>query len=108
RLGAGPDLGRFAVGTDRSGRVHRLHLGVIDVTGAVLAAIDLGGARKRSLGVALFRIDDTGAALVASDGGELLERAFAVVMGAGRVRPVHLEQGLGGLRALDRIADDAD
>ena len=51
-LGAGPDLDRLAVGTDRGGGVHRLHLGVIDVAGAVFAPVDLGGAPHRGLGVA--------------------------------------------------------
>ncbi len=108
RLGAGPDLGRLAVGADRGGRVHRLHLGVIDVARAVFAAIHLGGACHRGLGVAVLGIDDPGAALVAADGGELLERALAVVVSARRIRPGDLEQVLGGLRALDRVADDAD
>jgi hypothetical protein len=51
-LGTGPDLDRLAVGADGSGGVHRLHLGVVNVAGAVFAPVDSGGAAHRRLGVA--------------------------------------------------------
>jgi hypothetical protein len=51
-LGSRPDLDRLAVGADGGGGVHRLHLGVIDIAGAVFAPVDLGGALQGSLGVA--------------------------------------------------------
>jgi hypothetical protein len=47
-------------------------------------------------------------AFVARDGGELLERLFAVVMCARRVTPGDLEQILCGLRGLDAGSNNAD
>src|SRR5580692_2825379 len=56
RLGTDPKLGRFAVGADGGGRVHRLHLRVIDVARAIFAAEHAFGARQRRLGVALVLV----------------------------------------------------
>ncbi len=107
-LGPGPDLDRLAVGADRGSGVHRLHLGVIEVSRAVFAPVDLDGTPHRRLGVTDAFIRDAFAALVAADGGELLKRLLAVVMRARRVAPGDLEQILGGLGGLDAGADDAD
>ena len=108
RLGADPKLGRFAVGADGGGRVHRLHLRVIDVARAIFAAEHALGARHRRLGVALVLVRHAVAVLVAADRREILERLLAVEMRARRIAPGHLEQVLGGLRCFDGRADDAD
>ena len=108
RLGADPQLGRFAVGGHRGGRVHRLHLRVVDVARAIFAAEHALGASQRRLGVALVLVSHAVASLVAAYCRKILERLLAIEMRARRVAPGHLQKVLGRLRSFDRGADDAD
>ncbi len=108
-LRADPDLDRFAVRTDRCRRIQRLHLGVINVAGAVLAAIGFRGAAQCRLDVALTGIDRTPAALVARNPLEVFERLLAIEMGARRISaPGDIQQVFCRLRRLDTRSDDAD
>src|SRR5215471_8718957 len=107
-LGPGPDLDGLAVGTDGRGGVHRLHLGVVQIAGAVFTPVDLDSAAHRRLGVANAFIRHAFAALVAPDGGELLERPLAVVMRAWSIAPGDLEPVLGALGRLDAGSNHAD
>src|SRR5215467_10465332 len=107
-LRARPDLRRLAVHTHRSGGAQRLHLGVIDITRAVLAAEHARCLGHGSLGVTGLLVRHALTALVATDRRELLERAFAVMLRTRRITPGDLEQRFGGLRRFDAGADDAD
>src|SRR5262249_55148043 len=106
-LGSGPDLDRLAVGADRRGGGHRLHLGMVQIARAVFAPVDLDGAAHCRAGVADRFIRHAFAALVAPYGGDLLQRFLAVVVGARRTAPRDLEQILGGLGGFDAGPDDA-
>src|SRR5262249_31138764 len=107
-LRARPDLRRLAILAHRSGGAQGLHLGVVDVTRAILAAEHTRRLGHGSLGVAGFLVGHALAAPVAADRRELLERTLAVMLRTRRIAPGDLEERLGGLRRLDTGADDAD
>ena len=107
-LGAGPDLHRLAVGRNRGGGVQGLHLSVIDVAGAVIAAEHLGRFAHGPARVAGAPERHAFLAEVAADRRQFIEPALAVVMRTGRVAPGDLEQVLRRLGRLDTRADDAD